>query len=133
MTDSDEHDSGAELWVDRRGKRYAPGETISGGYRLGAWRDEPLVAIELSIVWYTAGQGEEDLFVRHFERRRAPSLPSRSAETPYEFAAELPPSPLSYDGHSVKVCWAVRLRGCFRADRTKLVEVPFWLAAEAAS
>ncbi|MEQ8846827.1 hypothetical protein [Botrimarina sp.] len=128
MNDAPPDEPGAQVWLDRGGRRYAPGEELTGGYRVGDWRDEPLTAVELSILWYTSGQGEEDLYVHHFERRREPSMPSRAEETPYEFAVRLPESPLSYDGVIVKVCWAVRVRGCFRSGRTRLVELPFWLS-----
>lgn len=123
---------GAELWVDRGARRYAPGETVTGGYRLGNWRNEGLVAVEFSVLWYTAGQGEEDFFVCHFERRREPTVPALADEAPHVFAADLPASPLSYDGQIVKVCWAARLRGFFRGARQRVVETPFWLATPVA-
>ncbi|TWT98015.1 hypothetical protein Pla108_21700 [Botrimarina colliarenosi] len=118
----------AELWVDRGARRYAPGELLTGGYRLAGWRDIELTAIELSVLWYTAGQGEEDFFVHHFERRREATLPVRRHETPHQFETFLPASPLSHDGQIVKVCWAVRLRGFFRGGRQRVIEAPFWLA-----
>lgn len=120
----------AELWIDRGTRRYAPGETVTGGYRLSRWRDEGLLTVEFSILWYTAGQGEEDFHVHHFLRRKEAALPARTDEAPHAFATELPESPLSYDGQIVKVCWAARLRGFFESGRQRTVEAPFWLAAE---
>lgn len=120
-------DGGAELWVDQGQRRYAPGETLTGGYRLAGWREAGVVAIELSVLWYTAGQGEEDLFVHHFERKREANLPARSDEAPHRFECVLPASPLSYDGQIVKVCWAARLRGFFASGKQRVVEAPFGL------
>lgn len=123
-------ESQAEVWFDRGTRRYAPGETLSGGFRLAEWRDAGLQAVELSILWYTTGQGEEDFHVHHFVRRREAALPARTDETPHEFKTVLPASPLSYDGQIVKVCWAARLRGFFESSRQRTVEASFWLAAE---
>ena len=127
MTD---RDNNAELWLVRGSRRYAPGDTLRGAYRLAAWRDAGLTAVELSVLWHTAGQGEEDYCVHHFERRREPVLPGRSNETPHRFRAVLPASPLSYDGQIVKVCWVVRLRGFLAGGRQRVVEAPFWLGVE---
>ncbi|MEO0530255.1 MAG: hypothetical protein AAF266_06705 [Planctomycetota bacterium] len=127
MSESLAEDEGAQVWIDRGGRRYAPGETLQGGYRLGGWRDADLVAVEFSVLWYTAGQGEEDFFVHHFDRHREANLPARTDEAPHLFSVALPASPLSYDGQIVKVCWAARLRGFFRADRQRVVDAPFWV------
>jgi hypothetical protein len=123
----EEQEEGAQLWVDRGARRYAPGELLTGGYRLAEWREEELTAIEFSVLWYTAGQGEEDFFVHYFERHTAAVLPMRHDETPYRFEVLMPASPLSYDGQIVKVCWATRLRGFFRGGRQRVIETPFWL------
>ncbi len=117
----------AELWVDHGERRYSPGETLSGGLRLAGWREAGVTAVELSVLWYTAGQGEEDLFVHHFERKREASLPARSDEAPNRFQGGLPGSPLGYDGQIVKVCWAARLRGFFPNGKQRVIEAPFWL------
>lgn len=123
-------DEGVELWLDRGPRPYHPGERLTGYYRLAGWRDGGLTAIELSVLWYTAGQGEEDFFVHHFERSREPAVPAGVDATPHEFTCVLPASPLSYDGQIVRVCWAARLRGFFTRNRQRVVEAPFWLATE---
>lgn len=119
---------GAQLWVDRGSRQYAPGELVTGGYRLTEWREDDLTALEFSILWYTAGQGEEDFFVHHFDRCKAAVLPKRHDETPYRYEVVMPASPLSYDGRIVKICWAARLRGFFGGGRQRVVEAPFWLS-----
>ncbi|MEO1498488.1 MAG: hypothetical protein AAFV43_15195 [Planctomycetota bacterium] len=122
---------GAEVWLDRRGRRYTSGETLSGHYRLGGWREAELQHIELSVLWYTAGQGEEDFGVHDFVRRREASLPRRIDEQPLSFSSTLPSTPWSYDGQLVKVCWAVRLRGFFAGSKQRVVETAFWLGPTA--
>ncbi|QDT69160.1 hypothetical protein MalM25_20880 [Planctomycetes bacterium MalM25] len=127
MSDRKVKDQDTELWVDQGERLYAPGETLTGGYRLAGWREEGVTAVELSVLWYTSGQGEEDLFVHHFERKREATLPARTDEAPNRFESVLPFSPLSYDGQIVKVCWAARLRGFFPNGKQRVIEAPFWL------
>jgi hypothetical protein len=62
------------------------------------------------VLWYTAGKGEEDMAVHHFERIVDESSRPLDLRVPRRFATALPASPLSYDGQIVKVCWCVRLR-----------------------
>lgn len=119
---------GAEIWLERAARRYAPGEQLTGNYRLAAWREAGLTAVELSVLWYTTGQGEEDFFVCHFERKKQAALPARTDETPHQFEMTLPASPLSHNGQIVKVCWAVRLRGFFPKGKQRVLEEAFWLS-----
>lgn len=121
-------DQEPELWLERRSKRYLPGDIITGKYSLANWINEELQAIELTLLWYTAGQGEEDFCVHSFQRHELNA--SEQASLDCSFESVLPASPLSYDGQIVKVCWAVRLKGFFKQGRTKVVEVPFWLTTE---
>ncbi|TWT40237.1 hypothetical protein [Botrimarina hoheduenensis] len=124
-------DEPPELWLDRGGRRYAPGEILTGRYRLGGWREAGLQHLELAVLWYTTGQGEEDLAVHDFLRRREATLPRRADESPDMFSTTLPGSPWSYDGQLLKVCWAVRLRGFFAGGKQRVVEEPFWLGPSA--
>ena len=55
-------------------------------------------------------KGEEDFAVHHFERFVDEPGRPLDLRLPHRFATTLPPSPLSYDGRIVKVCWCVRLR-----------------------
>lgn len=121
-------DQEAEIWLDRGARRYRPGETLNGSFRLAEWRGAGLQAVELSVLWYTSGQGEEDFHVHHFLRRREAALPPRADEKPHHFKTVLPACPLSYDGQIVKVCWEARLRGFFEAGRQRTVAAPFLLS-----
>lgn len=116
-----------ELWLDRGSRRYLPGDVITGHCHFESWRAEGLQAIELTLLWYTAGQGEEDFCVHHFQRHEIDELDADSKDFQYE--AILPASPYSYDGEIVKVCWTVRLKGFFKQGRPRVVEAPFWLTA----
>lgn len=116
----------AELWVDRGSATYAPKEIITGQYNLSSWLEHGLEAIELTLLWYTAGQGEEDFCVHFYDRFDQEGLP-RSSNPVGRFAVTLPASPPSYQGQIVKVCWAVRLRAFFPGARQRVVEAPFML------
>lgn len=89
-------------------------------------------AAELSVVWYTAGKGEEDFAVHHFERHIDDSARPLDLRVPRRFTTKLPPSPLSYDGEVVKVCWCVRLRLFFPQIQDTVAEIPFRLGSVAA-
>jgi len=99
-----------QLTLDSPTAHYQPGDRLTGRFMVADARAWTARAAELSILWYTAGKGEEDMSVHHFER--IVDEPSRPLDlrVPHRFAAELPASPLSYDGEIVKVCWCVRLR-----------------------
>ncbi len=98
------------LKLDSATAQYQPGQRLSGHFLAEGAARWPVRSVELSILWYTAGQGEEDFAVHHFER--IVDEPSRPLDLrlPHRFATQLPPSPLSYDGRIVKVCWCARLR-----------------------
>jgi hypothetical protein len=86
-------------------------------------------ATELSVLWYTAGKGEEDMFVHHFERKVDDSARPLDLRVPQRFSTDLPASPFSYDGDIVKVCWCVRLRIFMPQGQESLVEIPFRLGS----
>jgi hypothetical protein len=86
-------------------------------------------AAELSVLWYTAGKGEEDMAVHHFERLVDEAARPLDLRVPHRFATVLPASPLSYDGYIVKVCWCVRLRVFLPQGQEALAEIPFRLGS----
>ncbi len=87
-----------------------PGQRLSGHFLAEGAVPWPVRSAELSILWYTAGQGEEDFAVHFFERYVDEPGRPLDLRLPRRFATPLPPSPLSYDGRIVKICWCVRLR-----------------------
>ncbi len=108
---------------------YRPGDTISGEFAIHALRPHDAKAVELSVLWYTIGQGEEDLAVHHFERLAFEEGDVVDLRSPQPFQTELPNSPLSYDGLLVKVCWCVRVRLFLPHGKQVVVEQPFQLGA----
>jgi hypothetical protein len=98
------------LKLDSASGEYLPGERLSGHFLAENSVPWPVSSAELSLLWYTAGQGEEDFAVHYFERFVDEPGRPLDLRLPHRFAAALPPSPLSYDGRIVKVCWCARLR-----------------------
>ncbi|HEY4233377.1 MAG TPA: hypothetical protein VGM76_08115 [Lacipirellulaceae bacterium] len=98
------------LKLERSSGVYEPGERMSGYFLAEGSQGQSIRAAELSVLWYTSGQGEEDFEIHHFERLVDDPGRPLDLRTPRRFAVVLPPSPLSYEGRIVKVCWCVRLR-----------------------
>ena len=55
--------------LDGRPRTYRPGQSLSGEYRLESVEGDPIRAVEVSVLWYTEGKGEQDLAVHEFWRR----------------------------------------------------------------
>jgi hypothetical protein len=96
--------------LDGTGRVYRSGEALAGEYRLESIAPDQIKAIEVSVLWYSEGKGDEDLAVHYFRRLERedgdwvdPGLPGR-------FSTTLPNSPLSYNGLIVKIVWCVRVR-----------------------
>ncbi|HTU26971.1 MAG TPA: hypothetical protein VMF30_16310 [Pirellulales bacterium] len=119
-----------ELAGDRR--QYQPGETLSGHYRLLGVTAREVRAVELSVLWYTEGTGDEDLAV-HFFDRFEPATRAIEVCQPQYFGTQLPASPLSYAGQIVKIFWCVRARVFFTQGKDLMVELPIVLGAVAAA
>jgi hypothetical protein len=115
------------LRLDGDRHRYAPGEVLTGEYRLDAPDPAAVTAVELSVLWYTEGTGDEDLAVHYFERMAADQQGSFDARLPRRFSTRLPKSPLSYDGLIVKLHWCVRVRAFLRQGKDAVAETPFQL------
>ena len=107
--------------LDGSGSTYQPGESLSGEYRLESVDRDQIQAIEISVLWSTEGKGDEDLAVHEFWRRDAESGDWMNPSRPERFSTTLPPSPLSYEGHIVKIRWCVRVR-VFLQHGKELVE-----------
>lgn len=116
----------AKLILDAPNAQYQPGERLTGRFLVNSaqWQ---VRAAELSVLWYTAGKGEEDMAVHHFERLVDEPARPLDLRVPRRFATVLPVSPLSYDGIIVKICWCVRLRLFLPQGQESVVETPFRL------
>jgi hypothetical protein len=121
------------LTLDSPSARYQSGDRLSGRFLVDGAQVFGVRSAELSVLWYTAGKGDEDLAVHHFERLVDESARPLDLRVPRRFATTLPASPLSYDGHIVKVCWCVRLRLFLATGQETVAEVPFYLGNVTAS
>jgi hypothetical protein len=115
--------------LDENGKTYLPGATLSGEYRIEAVEAQLLQAIEVSVLWYSEGKGDEDLAVHEFWRKDADTGELGDPRRPNRFSTALPQSPLSYDGQIVKIRWCVRVRVIFKRGRDLLAQKIFSLGA----
>jgi hypothetical protein len=109
------------LRLDAPNRIFSPGETLSGEYTIEAFQPDQIRAIELSVLWFTEGKGDEDLGVHFFQRRSSEEDAAFDPRQTVRFNTRLPNSPLSYDGRIVKVRWCVRVR-VFLPRGTELVE-----------
>jgi hypothetical protein len=123
--------TGLRLQVDAPDAAYDAGEELSGQFRIEAAPTPDVRAAELSVLWYTAGKGEEDMAVHHFERVVDEPGKPLDLRAPRRFATKLPYSPLSYDGEILKVCWCVRVRLFLPHGQTEVIEAAFRLGSVA--
>ena len=117
------------LTLDAPTAHYRPGDRLTGRYMVDGGHPWAARAAELSVLWYTAGKGEEDMAVHHFERLVDEPAHPLDLRVPHRFATVLPTSPLSYDGQIVKVCWCVRLRLFVPQGQESVVETSFQLGS----
>jgi hypothetical protein len=117
------------LTLDLATGQYQPGERLSGRFMVDGTKPWAVRSAELSVLWYTAGQGEEDLAVHYFDRLVDEPGRPLDLRVPRRFSTLLPTSPWSYDGQIVKVCWCVRLRLGLPHGQEMLTEVPFRLGS----
>jgi hypothetical protein len=119
--------SAVSLTLDEPQRVFQSGETLSGQYRLEGLARGDVRSVELSVLWYTEGKGDEDLAIHYFERWSPRTAPQIDPGQPRRFATVLPNSPLSYDGVLMKIRWCVRLRVQVRGTRDLVAEAPFRL------
>ena len=113
--------------LDENGRVYAPGETLSGEYRVESLEAETLQSVEVSVLWYTEGKGDEDFAVHEFWRKNADSGELGDPRRPDRFSTTLPISPMSYEGQIVKIRWCVRVRAILKRGRDLVAQKPFRL------
>jgi hypothetical protein len=112
--------------IEHRQTPHAPTELLEGEYQIDAVEPQEVRAVELSVLWYTEGKGDEDLGVHHFERRSSEDGEEHANLTELrKFSVSLPASPLSYEGVLVKLRWRVRVRVFLKSGRDYFAELPF--------
>ena len=112
--------------LDKSQRIHQPGEILRGEYQIDAIAPDEIRAVELSVLWYTEGKGDEDLAVHYFERHTADDADPTLHEL-HRFEVTLPNSPLSYEGVLIKIRWCVRLRVFLRQGKEFVSERDFQL------
>ncbi|MGB8854607.1 MAG: hypothetical protein WCC69_13690 [Pirellulales bacterium] len=112
------HGPHIDVQFDHPDRGYAPGDSLRVRYDVYGLGSERLRAVEHSVLWYTEGKGEEDLWVHFFERTAKPDATGA-------FTVMLPQSPLSYEGVIVKIRWCARVRIFFQGGRDFVSEHVF--------
>jgi hypothetical protein len=102
---------------DGNGRIYRPGETLSGEYAFDGLPENEGKTLEVSVVWFTEGKGEEDMAVHEFWRTNLEEVDAPDLLRPQRFSTVLPGSPLTYDGRIVKIRWCVRVRVFFQGGK----------------
>ena len=118
-----------EVKLEGGRRTYRPGDVLSGEYWIRSSDDQTVRAVELSVLWYTEGKGDEDLAVHHFQRLECSSDHPLDMTQPCSFRAVLPNSPLTYEGVLIKIRWCVRVRVFLGRGKEFFVEEPFQLGA----
>ncbi|MBS0210585.1 MAG: hypothetical protein JSS27_16700 [Planctomycetes bacterium] len=115
------------LTLEGNRRHYLPGELLTCQLQCNSFAlDEPR-AIELSVVWTTEGQGDEDMAVHFFERLHFDDQSRRQLREGMQFNTLLPQSPLTYEGVLMKIFWCVRARIFRWRGKELVVEEPFRL------
>lgn len=115
------------ITLDKGQQVHQPGQTLRGEYQIDAVDPADIQAVELSVLWYTEGKGEEDLAVHFFERLTAGDMLATGLHELRRFQTELPNSPLSYEGVLVKIRWCVRVRVFLNSGKDSVAERAFQL------
>ena len=132
--------------IDREDGRYEAGGVLRATWRVRRVPVERIEGVEVSVMWYTEGKGDEDLHVHHFARFSGEQLratehgtePERFGEQQRGFGEQqrgfgeqqriecrLPPTPLSYHGRLIRIRWCIRLRLFLDDGRSVVAEQPF--------
>ncbi|REK18716.1 MAG: hypothetical protein DWQ42_19220 [Planctomycetota bacterium] len=108
-------------------RQYQPGETLAGEYFVDVMNPNDIRAVEVSVLWFTEGKGDEDLAVHFFQRQTNDDEHYVDLRATQHFTTVLPNSPLSYDGVLVRVRWCVRVRAFLPRGRELVAEEGFRL------
>ncbi len=108
---------------------FSAGDELVCEYQIDAVDPTDIQAVEMSVLWYTEGKGEDDLGVHFFERRLPSDADEGDLRPMRRLRTRLPNSPLSYRGAIISVQWCARLRLFLRRGREYVIEHPFTLGA----
>ncbi|MCI0361545.1 MAG: hypothetical protein L0211_23930 [Planctomycetaceae bacterium] len=108
---------------------FSAGDELVCEYQIDAIDPADIQAVEVSVVWYTEGKGEEDMGVHYFERRLPSDAEDGDLRPMRRLRTRLPNSPLSYAGAILTIRWCIRLRVFMRRRGDSVMEYPFTLGA----
>ncbi|MEO1530073.1 MAG: hypothetical protein AAFX06_32105, partial [Planctomycetota bacterium] len=83
--------------------KYQGGTSLNAKWRVSRITLDSLTAIEISVIWYTEGKGDQDLHVHHFERLSESQIRRSGLADEQSLSCELPPTPLSYSGRLIRL------------------------------
>lgn len=109
--------------------RYEAGRQLSAKWRVRRVPLQRVQGLEVSVLWYTEGKGDEDLHVHHFHRLTAEQLRRTGLADEQSLRCQLPATPLSYHGQLIQIRWCIRLRLFIDDGREIVAEQPFHLVA----
>lgn len=98
---------------------FLPGETVEGTV---SWQlDGPAQTVELRLLWYTQGKGDQDVGVVSSVPFGSPGL-----QDSRPFRVSLPDGPFSFSGKLISLSWALELvvEPGSRASRTEITVSP---------
>jgi hypothetical protein len=121
------NEGSVRVLLDGNRRVYQPGDLLSGEFQVHSLKWIEPTAVEISVLWHTEGQGDEDLAVHYFKRTGSFEHPGIDFRRPQRFSTRLPPSPLSYQGIIVKIHWCVRVRVFLPRAKELVGETPFQL------
>lgn len=121
------NEGSVRILLDGNRRVYQPADVLSGEYQVESLRWIEPTAVEVSVLWYTEGQGDEDLAVHYFERIDTLEQTGIDFRRPRRFSTRLPYSPLSYQGVIVKIRWCVRVRVFLPRGKELMGEASFQL------
>lgn len=117
------------LSLCREDGRYRAGGTLTAKWRVRRVPIDQVQGIEVSVLWYTEGKGDEDFAVHHFHRAGAEQLRRSGLSDERSLNCCLPATPLSYQGRLISIRWCIRLRLFLDDGREIVAEQPFHLVA----
>lgn len=120
-------DARVSLRLIGENRDYTPGEELSGEFFVDIANPNDIRAVEISVLWYTEGKGDEDLAVHFFQRTTNDDSNYIDLRTTQHFETTLPNTPLSYDGVLLRIRWCVRVRAFLPRGRELIAEEAFRL------
>jgi hypothetical protein len=103
--------------VDEGRDAFSPGEAIRGTLEWA--RDEAADDVELRLLWYTEGRGDQDVGVARSLRIESPGAVGSTA-----FDWEAPSGPWSCSGQLLSIRWALEASSGDDTTRAELVLAP---------